>query len=118
MKIRQRNDGSVVCLELEGRLVCSDGEHLLKDKVNSLLFQGHSRIVLNFKEVSFIDTTGLSALIGVKLAVQRAGGDIHLAILPPRIYSLLVLTRLITAFDVFESDTDAVGGFSTAPISA
>jgi anti-sigma B factor antagonist len=111
MQIRQRHIGPVVCLDLEGRLVLNYQEGSLRETVNDLLSQSHRQIVLNLKDVSLIDTSGLAAMIAVKLAAQRTGGDIKLLHLPTRIYNLLVVTRLITVFDVFESEEEAAGSF-------
>src|SRR5262249_28103876 len=111
MEIRERQFGHVVCIDVEGRLVL-DMEDRLKDKVNSLLFQGQRDIILNLKDVSQIDTTGLAALTAVRRAADGNRGTIKLLNLPPRIYDLLVLTRLITLFEVFDSEAEAVSSFA------
>jgi anti-sigma B factor antagonist len=103
--------GSAVRLDLQGRLIAAD-DSVLKDTVNSLLFQGIRTILLNLEEVSQVDTTGLSALIAVKHAVDSSGATVTLLKLPPRVHSLLVVTRLITVFDVVDSETDAVNAQS------
>jgi anti-sigma B factor antagonist len=111
MQIRQRQLGTVVCLDVGGRLVVGveDG---LKDKVNSLFLQGRRHILLNLKDVSQVDTSGLAALSAVRAAAERHGGTIKLLKLPLRIHDLLVITKLITLFDVFESEGDALRSFS------
>jgi anti-sigma B factor antagonist len=108
MEIRQRHVGSVICLDLQGRLISVDEDSVLKDKVNSLLFQGHRTILLNLEGVSHVDTTGLSALIAIRHAAERSGCSVKLLNLPGRVHSLLVVTRLITTFDVFDSEADAL----------
>jgi anti-sigma B factor antagonist len=112
MEIRERFLGSVVCLDVQGRIVAADGDDRLKETVSHLLFENHGKIILNLEEVSQIDTSGLSALVSIRQAVQRAEGEIKLVNLPPRVHSLLVLTRLITLFEVVDSEADAVRGFS------
>ena len=86
-------------------------ENGLKDKVNSLFLQGHRDILLNFKDVSQLDTSGLSAITAVRGAAETHGGTIKLLNLPTRVHDLLVITKLITLFDVFESEEDAVSSF-------
>jgi anti-sigma B factor antagonist len=113
MEIRQRLLGSVVCVDVNGRLVVGV-ENGLKDKVNSLFLQGHRDILLNFKDVSQIDTSGLAAITAVRCAAKMHGGTIKLLNLPPRVHNLLVITKLITMFDVFESEGDAVRSFPQA----
>lgn len=108
MEIRQRRVGSVICLDLQGRLTSVDEDSVLKDKMNSLLFQGHRTILLNLEGVSHIDTSGLSTLIAIRHAADRSGGSVKLLNLPARVHSLLVVTRLITLFDVFDSEADVL----------
>jgi len=112
MEIRQRQTGSIVRLDLVGRLITADEDCVLKDKVNSLLLQGCRTILLNLEGVSHVDTLGLSALIAIRQAADRSGGSIKLLKLPSRVHSLLVVTRLITVFDVFDSEEDAMKGQS------
>jgi anti-sigma B factor antagonist len=112
MEIRERNVESVMCLDVQGRLVLCDEEHLLRNRINELLSRGNLQIVLNLKDVSQIDTTGLCALIAVKLAVDRAKGTIKLINLPARVISLLVITRIITLFDVCETEAEALNSFA------
>jgi anti-sigma B factor antagonist len=108
MEIRQRQRVSLVQLDLVGRLIAADEDCVLKDKVNSLLLQGHRAILLNLEGVSQVDTSGLSALIAIRQAADRNGGSIKLLKLPARVHSLLVVTKLITMFDVFDSEEDAM----------
>ena len=116
MEIRERAVGKVVCLDVEGRLVVPIEDGRLADRVNSLLLEGHRHILLNLKEVSQIDTTGLASLTAVRRAAERAGAAIKLVNLPPRIHDLLVITRLITLFEVFDSEADAAGSFGLQPV--
>jgi anti-sigma B factor antagonist len=112
MKIRERFMGSVACLDVHGRLVVTNDNERLIEKVIHLLFENHKNIILNFEEVSQVDSSGLSALISIRRAVERGGGEIKLLNLPPRIHDLLVLTRLITLFEVVDSEADALRAFS------
>jgi len=112
MEIRERSIGSVVCLDLQGRLVTTVDDGRLTDKVNSLLFEGRRHILLNLEDVSGIDTSGLSSLIAIRRATDEIGGRIKLLNLPSRILDLLVVTKLITLFDIVESEADAIRAFS------
>jgi len=113
MQIHQREVGPAVCLDLTGRIVLGDGAELLKDRVNRLLARGCEHVLLNLREVTVMDTSGLATMVSLKIAVQRRGsGDIKLLHLPARIHDLLVVTRLITLFDVFESEEEAVASFA------
>jgi anti-sigma B factor antagonist len=111
MEIRERQIGTIVCLDVDGRLVVGVEDGLLKDKVNSLLLEGQRQILLNFKNVAQVDTLGLAAITAVRAAAERYGGTIKLLNLPARVRDLLVITKLITLFEVFESEPDAVRSF-------
>ena len=108
MTIEQRMVGSVVVLDLKGRLVLGEGDRLLKDKVNSLIFQGQRQIVLNLGGVSFMDSAGLGELVGVHATVTKAGGRIKVINLTKRVSDLLTITKVLTVFDVEDSEAEAV----------
>ena len=112
MQINQREIGNVTSLDLQGRIVLGDGDYILKERVNSLFSQGRLRLLLNLKEITYMDTTGLATMISLRMAAERVGGAIKLLHLPARIHDLLVITRLTTLFDVFESEDEAAQSFS------
>lgn len=112
MKIQERVVGSVVVLDLSGKLVLGDGDVLLKDKVHSLVFQGKKQIVLNLGGVSYVDSSGLGALIASSMTAKNNGGQIKLASLTKRIHDLLSIAKLLTVFDSFENESEAVNSFS------
>ena len=111
MNIGQRDIGGAVCLDVAGRLVVPIEDGRLADRVKSLLLNGERQIVLNLKDVSQIDTTGLAGLTEARRAAERAGASIKLVSLPPRVHDLLVITKLITLFDVFDSEHEAAKSF-------
>jgi anti-sigma B factor antagonist len=105
MEIRQRSMGPVLYLDLKGRFVL-DQEEALKDIVANELSQGRREFVLNLKDVTAMDTSGLSAMIWVKQTVSGMNGAVKLRHLPSRIRDLLVVTRLVTLFDVIDGEDD------------
>lgn len=112
MQIEQRVVGDVVVLDLKGRVTLGEGDELLKDKVNSLLNQGQKKIVLNLAEVPYIDSAGLGEIVRTYTTVSRQGGSLKLLNLTKRITDLLSITKLLTVFETFESENDAVRSFS------
>ena len=110
MEIRQRQLGNVIGLDVAGRMVMGAVDRL-NDEVNRLFREGRRDILLNLADVSQVDTTGLAAIIAVRMAAERQGRNIKLLNLPKRVYSLLVVTKLITLFEVFESEGDALRSF-------
>jgi anti-sigma B factor antagonist len=114
MQIDQRAVGDVVVLDLKGRITMGEGDELLKDKVNSLVNQGHKKIVLNLAEVPYIDSAGLGEIVRTYTTVSRQGGSLKLLSLTKRITDLLSITKLLTVFETFDSENDAVRSFSAS----
>jgi anti-sigma B factor antagonist len=114
MQIDERTIGDVLILDIKGRITLGEGDELLKDKVNSLLKQGHKKIVLNLAEVPYIDSAGLGEIVRTYTTVSRQGGSLKLLSLTKRITDLLAITKLLTVFETFESENDAVQSFSAS----
>ena len=114
MQIDQRAIGDVVMLDLKGRITMGEGDELLKDKVNSLVNQGHKKIVLNLADVPYIDSAGLGEIVRTYTTVSRQGGSLKLLNLTKRITDLLSITKLLTVFETFDSENEAVRSFSAS----
>jgi anti-sigma B factor antagonist len=114
MQIDQRAVGDVVVLDVKGRITMGEGDELLKDKVNSLVNQGHKKIVLNLAEVPYIDSAGLGEIVRTYTTVSRQGGSLKLLSLTKRITDLLSITKLLTVFETFDSENEAVRSFSAS----
>jgi anti-sigma B factor antagonist len=111
MHIDQRTVGEVVIIDVTGRMTLGEGLELLRDKVNSLLQQGHNKLVLNLAEVPYIDSAGLGEIVRTYTTVSRQGGALKLLNLTRRNQDLLAITKLLTVFETFESEADAVKSF-------
>jgi anti-sigma B factor antagonist len=114
MEIDERTIGDVVVLDIKGRVQLGDGDEMLKDKVNSLLNQGRKKIVLNLAEVPYIDSAGLGEIVRTYTTVSRQGGSLKLLNLTKRIADLLSITKLLTVFESFDAEADAVRSFSAS----
>ena len=114
MQIDQRAVGDVVVIDLKGRITMGEGDELLKDKVNSLVNQGHKKIVLNLADVPYIDSAGLGEIVRTYTTVSRQGGSLKLLNLTKRITDLLSITKLLTVFETFDSENEAVRSFSAS----
>lgn len=112
MTIDQRAVGNVVVLDLNGRLVLGDGSGLLKDKVQSLVFQGSKQILLNLGGVTYMDSAGLGELIASHTTIKREGGQVKVANLTKRVADLLSITKVLTVFDVYDSEDEALREFA------
>jgi anti-sigma B factor antagonist len=112
MEIAERSSGDVKVLDLRGKLTIGDGDELLKDKINSLVQQGHTKIVLNLGDVSYVDSAGLGQMVSSYRTVARNGGSLRLLNLTARIREVLTITKLLTVFDTYESESEALASFS------
>jgi anti-sigma B factor antagonist len=111
MKVQVREVGPVVVLDLAGAFALGGDIGTLKDKVNSLVFEGRRHLLLNLREVSSIDSSGLSELVGAHGTVTGAGGEIKLVNVASRHRDLLALTRLVTVFETFDTEAEALDSF-------
>ena len=114
MQIEERTVGDVVVLDLKGKITLGAGDELLKDKVNSLVNQGHRKIVLNLADVPYIDSAGLGEIVRTYTTVSKNGGSLKLLNLTKRITDLLAITKLLTVFETFDAESDAVRSFSAS----
>jgi anti-sigma B factor antagonist len=111
MQIDERKLGDVTILDLKGKLTLGDGDELLRSKINGLVQAGAKRIVLNLGEVPYIDSAGLGEVVRSYTTVKKHEGVLKLLNLTKRIQDLLAITKLVTVFDVFENEPDAVRSF-------
>jgi anti-sigma B factor antagonist len=109
--VRQLKDGINV-VNCAGRLIFGDETAALRDQVRALLKEG-SQIVLNLSGVTYIDSGGLGTLVALYTTARNAGGSIKLARLTPRVGDLLQVTKLLTVFEVYNSEDEAVQSFRT-----
>ncbi len=112
MQIEERVVNNVTVLDLKGKMTLGEGDELLKDKINSLLQQERKQIVLNLEGVPYIDSAGLGEIVRTYTTVSRQGGKLKLVNLTKRITDLLSITKLLTVFETFESEPDAIRSFS------
>jgi anti-sigma B factor antagonist len=112
MQIEERIVDDVTILDLKGKMTLGEGDELLKDKINSLVSQGHKKIVLNLEAVPYIDSAGLGEIVRTYTSISRQGGKLKLLNVSKRIQDLLVITKLITIFDSYENENEAVASFS------
>jgi anti-sigma B factor antagonist len=113
MNISQRIVDNVAVIDLKGRVTLGEGIEVLRDKINSLLHQGHRNVILNLSAVDYLDSAGLGEIVGTYTTLRRQGGTLKLVGLTSRIRDLLSITKLLTVFDTFDAEQDAVRSFSS-----
>ena len=114
MQIDERQAGDVTILDVKGKLTLGAGDEVLKDKINSLVMQGRKKLILNLAEVPYIDSAGLGEIVRTYTTVSRQGGSLKLLNLTKRITDLLAITKLLTVFETYENEADAVRSFTAS----
>lgn len=113
MNIKERVIDGVSVLDLSGKIVLGEGDLQVKDRIKDLLAEGQKQILLNLGEVSYVDSAGLGALISSYTTVKREGGQLKLVNLTKRIQDLLAITKLITVFDCFDGEKEALASYKS-----
>ena len=111
LEIQERQAGDVTILDLDGKITIGEGSTSLRSAIRRLAEEGKKKILLNLQSVNYMDSTGLGELIASYTTVSRDGGQLKLLQLSGKIQDLLVITKLLTVFDVYDSEADALGNF-------
>jgi anti-sigma B factor antagonist len=115
MQLEERIAGQVAIVKVTGDITLNKGgDVLLRDKVNSLIQQGHKSILVDLGAVSYVDSAGLGQLVQAYVTTKNKGGALKLVNVTKRINDLLVLTRLVTVFETFDSEAKALASFGSA----
>ncbi len=113
MKIKEREKGNVVILDVSGKIVLGEDINLLKEKIDELLKNGKKNIILNLADVPYVDSTGLGEIIRAYVSTTKNGGTLKLLKISEKIKDLLVISKLITTFEknIFDDEEEAVKSF-------
>ncbi len=107
----ERENNGVLIIDVIGRITLGSGNQEMRDKVNAALDAGKTKIVLNLGELSYLDSSGVGTLVGCFTSAQNRGATLKLVNLTNKIKDLLAITKLLTVFDVHESEESAVNSF-------
>ena len=111
LHIQQRDREGITLLDLKGRLVAGDESGAFRDVIETLAKDGPAKIILNMREVDFIDSLGLGTMVMCYTRLKKTGGVAKLSLLNRRNLELLLLTKIDTIFEVFDDETEAVNSF-------
>jgi anti-sigma B factor antagonist len=112
MQIDERVVGGVTILDLSGKMTLGEGDELLREKIASLVNAGQKQLLLNLEGVPYIDSAGLGEIVRTYTTVSRQGGKLKLLNLTKRIEDLLSITKLLTVFEVYDTEAEAIQSFS------
>lgn len=113
MKGTYRDVGTVRILDLAGKITIGAGDVELRNLVEEAVSAGRNNILVNLSKVTHIDSSGIGELVACFTTVKRRGGAMKLLHLPPKINDILQVTQLITVFDVFDDEAEAVASFAS-----
>jgi anti-sigma B factor antagonist len=111
LDVKERQAGDVTILDLSGDVRIGEGAISLRDSIRNLADQGKKNVLLNLAGVKYMDSTGVGELIANYTTVKRQGGQLKLLNLTDRIQNLLVITKLLTVFDSYDNEADALKSF-------
>jgi len=111
LEITQRETNGIYLLTLKGRLVLGLENNGLRTMIDNLLLSGATRIVVNLEHVNSVDSAGIGTLIEMHRKTKAKGGRLVLAHLGPKLRQALEIARLLTLFESFATETDAVASF-------
>ncbi len=114
LKANLRRVGDVAIVDLAGRITLGEGSGLVRNTIKELIASGQKSILLNLKDVSYLDSSGLGELVGAYASVTNAGGTIKLLHPQAKVHDLLQVTKLYTVFIAFDDEAAALRSYSSA----
>jgi anti-sigma B factor antagonist len=112
MKISKRTAGDVTILEPKGKIMIGAGDVVLRGALEEAAQGKDAKILVDLKGVKKIDSSGIGELIAAHNTVTEAGGSIKLINLPSKLHGVLEITQIVSVFDVFDNETEALASFS------
>jgi anti-sigma B factor antagonist len=112
MKIEMRTIGDVRILDCSGKITLGEGTIAVRNTVLDILKDGGKKIIVNLADVNYIDSSGIGELVRTYITVSSGGGQLKLLSLTKKIQELLQITKLLTVFQVYDSESAALASFS------
>jgi len=112
LKMTNREVDGVSVVALDGRIVLGEESNALREKVKSLIAEGKKKVVLNMANITFIDSAGLGTLVAAHHSAKSQGAALKLAHLGSKFQEVLQITKLLTVFDVYNNEAEAVASFA------
>ncbi len=111
LNITERQAGDITILDMNGKVTIGEGSVALRTTIRRLISEGKKNILLNLGQVGYVDSSGIGELVSSFTTVNKEGGKLKLLNLTQKIQDLLAITKLLTVFDVFDSESDALSSF-------
>ena len=111
LNIRERQAGDVTILDMDGKITIGEGSVALRSAVRRLIEEGKKKILLNLSNVSYVDSSGIGELVSSFTTINREGGQLKLLNLTQKIQDLLAITKLLTVFDTYDDEGQALNSY-------
>jgi anti-sigma B factor antagonist len=115
LTITERRSGEVIILDLDGNIRLGEGTMEFRQLIRQMVQNGEKNILLNLARISYIDSSGLGELVAALTSLQKADAEMKLLHLTRRVNELMMITKLLTIFDVYENEAEALKSFQPAP---
>ena len=111
LNIKERQAGDITVLDMDGKITIGEGSVALRSAIRRLLEEGKKKILLNLGQVGYIDSSGIGELVSSYTAISNAGGQLKLLNLTQKLKDLLGITKLLTVFDTYTNESEALGSY-------
>lgn len=111
LKIYERQDGNLTIFDLSGDILFGEGNITLRNAIRNALSEGKKHLLLNFRNVGYVDSGGIGELVSGLIAINRENGSLSLSNLTHRIEELLTICKLLTIFEVCKTESEAVANY-------
>ena len=111
LNIKERQAGDITILDMDGKITIGEGSVALRSAIRRLLEEGKKKILLNLGGVGYIDSSGIGELVSSYTAISNAGGTLKLLNLTQKLKDLLGITKLLTVFDTYSTESEALNSF-------
>jgi len=110
--INERESGGVTVLDLGGNVIMGGGSERLGSELRRLAAEGKRRVIVNFEGVKYLDSSGVGELVSGSQALGKAGGSVRFLKLPPKVREVMTLASMLSLFEVYEDEDEALADFS------
>jgi anti-sigma B factor antagonist len=118
IKMANREVEGVSVVTLDGRIVLGEESNSVREKLKNMLAEGKKKIVLNLTNVKYIDSSGLGILVAAHVSAKKQGAAVRLCNLGEKFYELMQITKLLTIFDVYKTEPDAINSFQKVLVAS
>lgn len=118
LKMTSREVDGVTVIAMDGRIVLGEESNALREGLKTVVAEGKKKVVLNMDNITFIDSAGLGTLVASHHSARNQGASLRLCHLGTKFQEVLQITKLMTIFEVYNTEPEAIASFKTNPISS